>query len=319
MGDVASTRSEANAQLRRLLEDRGFGENGNVLPVLVSSLNNSLNTLSTQLYSKPTHFLLELIQNADDNVFHRGVIPRLHLSLYQKDGKAIFRSDCNEIGFTFQQLDALTRIGGSTKKAADGYKGYIGEKGIGFKSVFKVADLVRVASGCYEFKFDARKTIGMMLPRPSKFPEGDRLKNNTQFLLELKRKEDYTYIKDDLRNIKPEIFLFLQNLEQLDITIDDKRKIYKHQSNACGSKLGGETAIISETTDKRTETTKYLIERQTVEDLPSDPRRDTVAASEVVVAFPIKDQSTPIVESQQIFAFLPVQNHGFKVILTPLM
>lgn len=90
-------------------------------------------------------------------------MPRLQLSIYVNAGKEIFRSDCNEIGFSFRQLDALTRIGKSTKKAAGGRKGYIGEKGIGFKSVFKVADVVRVASGCYEFKFNLPGARGVFV------------------------------------------------------------------------------------------------------------------------------------------------------------
>lgn len=238
------------------------------------------------------------------------------MSLYRKGGKGIFRSDCNETGFTFRQLDALSRVGKSTKKAADGRKGYIGEKGIGFKSVFKVADVVCVASGCYEFKFDRRETIGMMLPILSSFPSGDRVKDHTQFLLELNSNEDYRQIRGDLQGLGPETLLFLRKLRQLDVSINGEHKIYKLRTNGWNSEFGGETATVSEITDERTKTTKYMIERQTVEDLPPDPRREAVATSEVVVAFTVKDQLTPIVKSQQVFAFLPIQNYGFTVSLT---
>ena len=258
-----------------------------------------------------------MIQNADDNAYPSGAVPRLHLSLYRKDGKEIFRSDCNEVGFTFRQLDALTRIGKSTKKAADGRKGYIGEKGIGFKSVFKVADVVRVASGCYEFKFNRRNIIGMMLPIPSTFPSDDRVKGHTQFLLELKRNKDYRQIEGDLKGIGSETLLFLRKLKQLDVSINGKHKTYKLRTNHWNSYFGGETATISETTDQQTKTTKYIIKRQTVKDLPPDPRREGVATSEVVVAFAVRGQTTPIVKPQQVFAFLPIQNYGFPVSLTP--
>lgn len=317
MHEVASTRAEANAHLQRLREARGVKTDYNDISdgVLVSSLNEALDILSDQLYTKPTHFLLELIQNADDNTFPSRSMPRLHLTLYQEDGKGIFRSDCNEVGFTFQQLDALTQIGKSTKKAADGRKGYIGEKGIGFKSVFKVADLVRVASGCYEFKFNRRKTIGMMLPIPSNFPPGDRVKDHTQIMLHLKRKEDYKQIGDDLRRLESQTLLFLRNLEQLDVTIEDECTMYKLFTEDWSPKFGGEVATVSEDKRQRIETMKYMIERHTVEDLPLDPRRNAVTTSEVVVAFPVKDQTTPIVESQQVFAFLPVQTYGFKFLV----
>lgn len=239
------------------------------------------------------------------------------MSQYRKGGKEIFRADCNEIGFTFRQLDALTRIGKSTKKAADGRKGYIGEKGIGFKSVFKVADVVRVASGWYEFKFNRRNAIGMMLPISSDFPSDDRVKDHTQFLLELNSNEDYRQIRGDLKTLGSETLIFLRKLKQLDVSTDDERKTYKLRTDSWNFNFGGETATISETTGWQTKTTKYMIERQTVEDLPPEPRREAVATSEVVVAFAVEDRITPIVKPQQVFAFLPIQNYGFPVSLTP--
>lgn len=239
------------------------------------------------------------------------------MSLYRRSGKEIFRADCNEIGFTFRQLDALTQIGQSTKKAAGGRKGYIGEKGIGFKSVFKVADIVRVASGWYEFKFNRRNALGMMVPIHSDFPSDDRIKDHTQFLLELNRNEDYRQIRGDLKALESETLIFLRKLKQLDVSFDDKRTTYKLRTNTRNSNFGGETATISETTDQKTKTTKYMIERQTVEKLPPESRREAVATSEVVVAFPVKDRITPIVKPQQVFAFLPIQDYGFPVRLTP--
>lgn len=244
-------------------------------------------------------------------------MPRLHLSLYRKVGKEVFRSDCNEIGFTFPQLDALTRIGKSTKKAANGLKGYIGEKGIGFKSVFKVADVVRVASGCYEFVFNRCNTIGMMLPIPFNFPSDDRIDGHTQFLLELKRNEDYQQIRGDLKELGSETLIFLRKLKQLDVSIDGERKTYQLLTDNRNSNFGGETATISAITAQQTQITKYVVERQTVTDLPPDARREAVTTSEVVVAFAVKDRSTPIVTPQQVFAFLPIQNYGFPVSLTP--
>lgn len=42
----------------------------------------------------------------------------------------------NEQGFSFNNIRALCDVGNSTKKNLDA--GYIGKKGIGFKSVFRV-------------------------------------------------------------------------------------------------------------------------------------------------------------------------------------
>lgn len=43
----------------------------------------------------------------------------------------------NEIGFSAENIRALCDVGNSTKKGQSA--GYIGKKGIGFKSVFRVS------------------------------------------------------------------------------------------------------------------------------------------------------------------------------------
>ena len=111
------------------------------------------------MYSKPTHFILELIQNADDNKYGTAVIPKLSI-LYQQDG--YLWVGINELGFTEANVRAICRIAASTKKVENNRKGYIGEKGIGFKSVFEVADGVWVKSGAMCFKFDKSKPLGMI-------------------------------------------------------------------------------------------------------------------------------------------------------------
>lgn len=46
----------------------------------------------------------------------------------------------NELGFSAENIRALCDVGNSTKKGSGG--GYIGKKGIGFKSVFRVGFLM---------------------------------------------------------------------------------------------------------------------------------------------------------------------------------
>src|SRR5438105_2747563 len=44
-------------------------------------LNSALRLLSDDLYSTKTHFVLELIQNADDNAYAIGTDPEIHITL----------------------------------------------------------------------------------------------------------------------------------------------------------------------------------------------------------------------------------------------
>ena len=72
------------------------------------------------------------VQNADDNTYPEDVEPTLAFIL-QENGIAVLN---NERGFSAENISALCDIGNSTKKGSN--QGYIGNKGIGFKSVFRV-------------------------------------------------------------------------------------------------------------------------------------------------------------------------------------
>jgi HSP90 family molecular chaperone len=94
-----------------------------------------------------------LIQNAEDNNYSRaealGVEPYIKFTI-RPDTISI---DCNEDGFTPENVRAICRIGESTKIRANAQY-YIGEKGIGFKSVFMVASKVHIQSGPFSFSFE---------------------------------------------------------------------------------------------------------------------------------------------------------------------
>lgn len=72
------------------------------------------------------------MQNADDNNYPDDVDPTL-VFILQDAGIVVLN---NEHGFSAENIRALCDIGNSTKKGSKA--GYIGHKGIGFKSVFRV-------------------------------------------------------------------------------------------------------------------------------------------------------------------------------------
>ena len=65
------------------------------IPVFQARLGRSLKRLAEDLYSKETHFVLELIQNADDNNYDEGIQPALEF-LVENDRILI---NNNEKGF----------------------------------------------------------------------------------------------------------------------------------------------------------------------------------------------------------------------------
>jgi hypothetical protein len=87
-------------------------------------LKNALEHLSTSLYGSDVHFVMELVQNADDNTYAPGVKPTIKFQLYPHS-VVVYN---NETGFQRENIIAICGVGGSTKK---GLAGYIGQKGIG--------------------------------------------------------------------------------------------------------------------------------------------------------------------------------------------
>ncbi len=105
-------------------------EGQNLTDQLKSLVGRSLERLSKELYNTDMHFVLELIQNADDNQYRDNptlifVIDSNSINIYN-----------NERGFREKNIQALCDIGKSTKGKHK--QGYIGQKGIGFKSVFTI-------------------------------------------------------------------------------------------------------------------------------------------------------------------------------------
>jgi hypothetical protein len=91
------------------------------------------NSLSS-LCSNVSHFLYELVQNCDDNSYGASVRAAVHFRITH-DSVLMFN---NEVGFSEDNMRALSRVGRSTKNVLD-RAGFIGQKGIGFKSVFRVS------------------------------------------------------------------------------------------------------------------------------------------------------------------------------------
>jgi len=96
-------------------------------------LTMSALTLSifTQFYIDITYFILELVQNADDNMYPSDSIPavRFHLSRQQ------LVVECNETGFMEKNVRVICDVNASTKKGMR-EREFIGEKGIGSDELF---------------------------------------------------------------------------------------------------------------------------------------------------------------------------------------
>lgn len=122
------------------------------------NLNCALDRLSAELYADDVHFVLELVQNADDNQYSDGVQPTLVFVLHPESIVVYV----NESGFCPADIDSICSVGRSSKKKR---RGFIGKKGIGFKSVFKITDTPEIHSGDYHIRFDCREDLGYIVPQ----------------------------------------------------------------------------------------------------------------------------------------------------------
>ena len=114
-----------------------------------NTLRNMLSVGEDGVYSNKLRFILELIQNVDDCDYSDESKRELDIKFGVSDGTIVLTY--NEDGFKPQNVFAITGIAESGKNISP-EKLEIGEKGIGFKSVFGVAEKVTIQSGYFSFE-----------------------------------------------------------------------------------------------------------------------------------------------------------------------
>lgn len=308
---------EARDHIKRIRKSKGLDlPQGQESSANVEDLEKALDVLSDQLYSQPTHFLLEFIQNADDNSYED---ERPTISFTSMHG--YLHIDCNETGFAPANVEAICRIGKSTKQ--DRSKGFIGEKGIGFKSVFKIADIVWISSREYTFKFDRAAQLGMIAPiweDRENFPVAVK-SGNSHFCLQLSKEKDSQAEKDLLKQLRlfdSTLLLFLRKLKIIEILVNDRdwmKQFTYHIARSDTRAHGGELITIKKNWTKKKkadETLQYFVVRHNTTDMPIEPKRRGMEASEVVLAFPFIENK-PAFHVQKAYAFLPIRDSGFRV------
>lgn len=190
------------------------------------SLASSVKILADDIYAKDSHFIFELIQNAEDNNYSDQSAARLRFEVClidiegQNETALIVHN--NEIGFNDKNVRAICQVGQSTKKKMDGY---IGEKGIGFKSVFRITSSPYIFSNGFQFclpEQDDETGLGYIVPCWVAHPPQQISAQETSIILPLNKKEKQKDIDDvikALREISPETILFLKKLTSLEVSI----------------------------------------------------------------------------------------------------
>ena len=272
---------------------------------LHKKLNSALDLLSKDLYSKKSHFILELIQNADDNEYARGVVPQLTFNL--TPSRLVLLN--NEIGFSERNVQALCSVGDSSKAKKSGY---IGEKGIGFKSVFTVSNAPEIHSNGYHFRFDRTdeaNLLGYVVPEWCDPP--DEARPDTTAIV-LPAAPGYEFSKDTLEDLDSRLLLFLSKLREIELLQGDERTTFRRRDKNGVSLLT--TAVQRPGAQPQIEESRFvrISVDFSMEKFPDEKRPD-ISTSSVVLAFPVDaaGAAAPQPESY-VFAFLPIRQAGFK-------
>lgn len=283
-------------------------------------LGRALHCLSQELYSQDSHFLLELVQNADDNTYPENVEPTLTFVL-QDEGIIVLN---NERGFTAQNIRALCDVGNSTKKGS--IAGYIGQKGIGFKSVFRVTDAPEIHSNGFHVKFDISEgQIGFVLPTLVPSCDVESFKQlvcdeteqveehswNTCIILPFRSKLSgpaMNSIISMFSDLHPSLLLFLHRLQCIKF-----RNMLNGSLVVMRKEVIGDGIInVSHGKEKMT----WFVMSQT---LQAEFIRPDVKSTEISIAFTLKEtddgEYSPRLDQQPVFAFLPLRTYGLKFIL----
>jgi hypothetical protein len=260
---------------------------------------------------------MELIQNADDNKYANSVAPTLSIGVSPEYVKV----ECNEEGFTQQNVQAICRTGKSSKPAGDGYTG---EKGIGFKSVFKIAKRAHIRSNEFYFELDQDRVLGMVTPQWDKsyFAKHPN-KYQTTIVLDgicepSKNSNFAVVLEKDIKAIHPIVILFLRRIKRLHLRL-------QLSSSSQGSTIskrfrcdeGTLHPQISSLEDEDSGIIEFFYKSEHVSKFTGIEARRPHKQTKVTLAFPVKRHSSsswmPQPRQLPTFAYLPLGNFGFNV------
>eukprot|EP01117_Protostelium_nocturnum_P014424 TRINITY_DN5485_c0_g1_i2.p1 TRINITY_DN5485_c0_g1~~TRINITY_DN5485_c0_g1_i2.p1 ORF type:complete len:1160 (+),score=445.11 TRINITY_DN5485_c0_g1_i2:744-4223(+) len=295
------------------------------------SICGSLKHLGAELYSSPLHFLHELVQNADDNSYSDSVIPILefritptHLYIHN-----------NERGFIPRDVRSLCSLGDSTKEGGV----HIGQKGLGFKSVFSCTDFPSILSNAWSFEFRVlphSDEMSYITPHWKQVERNANQRDGTLITLPLKKNLIDSDFSSQLgSHLDFSVLIALRNLKQIKI-IQEKgeerkeismKKTIKEENKSTNLSLPSDSSlelqefkyrrILFESSEKE-EKEEFVVYEATIR-VPEDirmrePSRNNSEFTRILLSF----ESNRSEDSQRtfpIFSFLPVQDIGLKFII----
>ncbi len=155
-------------------------------------------------YSDKTHFIYELVQNADDNKSQS-----IELQLYENE-LLVWNDGCQ---FREEDVRSICSIGFSNKDLTQ-----IGTFGMGFKAVYTYTDNPEVYSGdeCFRISINnptKPEGIDKITPEIAKLVDDGKTVFRLPFMENLRQEGEIALLKDRLCTLEKRSLLFLRNLK----------------------------------------------------------------------------------------------------------
>jgi hypothetical protein len=295
---------------------------------------NLLLSLARDVSTNDLSFIHELMRNADESQYSRaqtaGKLPYVAFDVHPD----LVFVESNQDGFSHEDVKAICNVGVSTKPCPGSC---MQERGTGFKSAFKVAHTVHILSNDFSFYFEHQPGdtgMGMISPIWDE-PKGSSSSETTRITLHLHNNVDGAVgtIRDaiikQLHGFQVATLLFFRVLKRVHVRIFDeagKRTSWTvHLKRTCDESNQVEIkSIHTENINLPKEIifNRFYVHSHIANNVPETEyatfrkqggELQTLTESEVVLAFPLSQDSSPSIGNQDCFAFFPIRKAGFKV------
>lgn len=168
------------------------------------SQSNAEELLSKRVYTEPGHFLVELLQNAEDAGARRWRL------IFDASRVVVWHDG---VPFDARDLVGVTSIGQTTKRRQQ-----IGFFGVGFKSVYEVTERPQIYSGDYRFEIADVSVPKLLDARPPGLPE-----SGTLLVLPLRpglgSERQPAALFDKARALDPVVLFTLRHVREIDLEL----------------------------------------------------------------------------------------------------
>lgn len=252
-----------------------------------SNLNGMWDILA-DLYNDPSHFIYEILQNAEDTSAEY-----VRFELY-KDKIDIYHNGRN---FNIADIVSITGIGISTKKENINA---IGKFGVGFKSVFAITESPSIYSGEYSFEIKDFAVPYKISPIPQQGIDEGYTKICLPFNHREKTPESILdMLQDKLEKLDLKTLLFLKNIREIQYkTPRNKGHYIKEERSFKNKKNVKKITVISETS-----TSEYIKFEKNIQ----------IDNNELVIAIAYKLDGEQIIpeNDSRLFVFFPTEKETY--------